>query len=188
MNVRAQYPILVFLVLLGGVMLSGCATTQWGTPYSTGPQTFYPYGNSPAAYPNGPTPLVTVRVDRVDPVTYQRVESVPQSYCQQGYRVEHRGSTAGTLLGAIIGGALGNQVGQGRGRVAATIGGAVLGGAVGNGASGPAEYQPVERCGTIETQQTVSTTVYRVWYRWHGQEQSVIRDTYPGPTIRIAGY
>jgi outer membrane lipoprotein SlyB len=37
----------------------------------------------------------------------------------------------GAILGAIIGGALGNQVGKGDGRKAATIAGAVVGGLVG---------------------------------------------------------
>ncbi len=46
--------------------------------------------------------------------------------------IERNDSTVGTLLGAIIGGALGNTVGHGRGRSAATIVGAVAGGAVGN--------------------------------------------------------
>jgi len=39
--------------------------------------------------------------------------------------------TGGAVLGAIIGGALGNQVGKGDGRKAATIAGAVVGGLVG---------------------------------------------------------
>lgn len=38
----------------------------------------------------------------------------------------------GTVLGAIVGGALGNQVGKGDGRKAATIAGAVAGGVVGH--------------------------------------------------------
>ena len=38
----------------------------------------------------------------------------------------------GTVLGAIVGGALGNQVGKGDGRKAATIAGAVAGGAIGH--------------------------------------------------------
>ncbi len=41
-------------------------------------------------------------------------------------------SGGGALLGAIVGGALGNTVGRGDGRRAATIGGAVIGGAIGN--------------------------------------------------------
>lgn len=47
-----------------------------------------------------------------------------------GQRDNHVGG--GTVLGAIIGGALGNQVGKGDGRKAATIAGAVAGGAIGH--------------------------------------------------------
>ena len=52
-----------------------------------------------------------------------RIESV-------GQRSNHLGG--GTVLGAIVGGALGNQVGKGDGRKAATIAGALAGGAVGH--------------------------------------------------------
>ena len=38
----------------------------------------------------------------------------------------------GTIAGAVVGGALGNQVGSGSGRTAATVAGAVGGGVVGN--------------------------------------------------------
>jgi surface antigen len=39
---------------------------------------------------------------------------------------------AGTLVGAVAGGVIGNQFGRGGGRVAATLAGAVVGGIVGN--------------------------------------------------------
>ncbi|MBL0165457.1 MAG: glycine zipper 2TM domain-containing protein [Xanthomonadales bacterium] len=52
-----------------------------------------------------------------------RIESI-------GQRSNHLGG--GTVLGAIVGGALGNQVGKGDGRKAATIVGALAGGAVGH--------------------------------------------------------
>lgn len=39
---------------------------------------------------------------------------------------------AGTAIGAIAGGVLGNQVGKGNGKTAATVGGAVAGGAIGH--------------------------------------------------------
>lgn len=41
-------------------------------------------------------------------------------------------STGGTLVGAGVGGLLGNQIGGGSGRTAATVGGALLGGAAGS--------------------------------------------------------
>ncbi|MCP5475211.1 MAG: glycine zipper 2TM domain-containing protein [Lysobacterales bacterium] len=45
---------------------------------------------------------------------------------------EREATGGGAVLGAIIGGALGNQVGKGDGRKAATIAGAVAGGVIGN--------------------------------------------------------
>lgn len=45
---------------------------------------------------------------------------------------DRRTSGGGAVLGALVGGALGNQVGSGSGRRAATVGGAVIGGVVGN--------------------------------------------------------
>lgn len=43
-----------------------------------------------------------------------------------------RRNTSSTVLGALIGGAIGNQVGSGDGRRAATVAGAVAGGAIAN--------------------------------------------------------
>lgn len=47
-------------------------------------------------------------------------------------RGRHDSNTGGTVLGALIGGAIGNQVGSGNGRKAATVAGAVVGGVAGN--------------------------------------------------------
>ncbi len=57
--------------------------------------------------------------------------------CGRVVRVESAGRRdnrvgGGAVLGAIVGGALGNQVGKGDGRKAATIAGAVAGGAIGH--------------------------------------------------------
>ncbi|HTQ14978.1 MAG TPA: RT0821/Lpp0805 family surface protein [Rhizomicrobium sp.] len=43
---------------------------------------------------------------------------------------------AGTVLGAIAGGVIGNQIGHGGGKTAATVGGVVLGGIAGNQIAG----------------------------------------------------
>jgi outer membrane lipoprotein SlyB len=58
---------------------------------------------------------------RTGTVESVRTQAVPTS-----------GSTLGTVGGAVVGGVLGNQVGQGRGRTLATVGGAAGGAAVGN--------------------------------------------------------
>ena len=56
---------------------------------------------------------------RVGTVESVRTQAVPTS-----------GSTLGTVGGAVVGGVLGNQIGQGRGRTVATVGGAAAGGMV----------------------------------------------------------
>lgn len=48
---------------------------------------------------------------------------------------------AGTVLGAIAGGIIGNQFGHGGGRAAATVGGVILGGAIGNKIAGDMDCQ-----------------------------------------------
>ena len=58
---------------------------------------------------------------RVGTVESVRTQAVPTS-----------GSTVGTVGGAVVGGVLGNQVGQGRGRTLATVGGAAGGAVAGN--------------------------------------------------------
>jgi outer membrane lipoprotein SlyB len=49
---------------------------------------------------------------------------------EHAHKDKHLGG--GTVVGALIGGALGNTVGKGDGRKAATVGGAVAGGAIGH--------------------------------------------------------
>ena len=48
------------------------------------------------------------------------------------YRHREGHGHGGTVVGALIGGALGNTIGKGDGRKAATVGGAVVGGAIGH--------------------------------------------------------
>ncbi|WP_062356903.1 glycine zipper 2TM domain-containing protein [Pseudoxanthomonas mexicana] len=43
---------------------------------------------------------------------------------------------AGTAIGAVVGGLLGNQVGSGNGKKVATVGGAIAGGAIGRKVQG----------------------------------------------------
>jgi len=91
-----------------------------------------PYGannypvSAPSTYPAG-------SYQQAGYVEYGRVTNVSLVSQGNGGNAGNSGnSTAGTLLGAVLGGALGNQVGHGGGRAAATIIGAVGGAAVGN--------------------------------------------------------
>ena len=72
--------------------------------------------NSSSSYNNAPANCYDCGV-------VQRVES---------YSGERRSTGVGAVAGALIGGALGNQVGSGDGKTAATVAGAVVGGIAGN--------------------------------------------------------
>ena len=110
------------LSLFAVALLSpGLAAAQSGY-YDEGDRYAYDRENVTYAYAD---------VLRVDPI-YEMVRTrVPEERC--GDQVRDGGDpTGGTIVGAIVGGALGNQVGKGDGRKAATIAGAVAGGAIGH--------------------------------------------------------
>jgi uncharacterized protein YcfJ len=50
---------------------------------------------------------------------------------RDGSTMPYRSNITGTIVGALLGGILAHQVGDGRGRDLATVGGAVAGGAIG---------------------------------------------------------
>jgi uncharacterized protein YcfJ len=109
------------------------------------------------------------------------------------YRSDSRGNIGGTVLGALIGGALGNQVGKGDGRKAATIGGAVIGGAIGNSANRSDGYDrysdssnTVRRCRTVNDGNRNNYDGYNVTYRYGNQTYRSFMNKNPGRTIRIA--
>jgi uncharacterized protein YcfJ len=130
---------------------------------------------------------------RVDPV-YDYVRTArPERECYDDRVTRHedtRGNNAGaTVLGAIIGGALGNQVGKGDGRKAATIAGAVVGGTIGNKSARGDDrtYSDVERhCRDTESSAEERRIVgYDVEYRYRG-ETYMSRLVYdPGERIRV---
>lgn len=75
-----------------------------------------------------------------------RMVTTYQQQCQQvAVQRSSGGNTAGGVLGAIAGAALGNQVGGGSGKDIATAAGAVIGYQVGKGSEQPGgvEYQTV---------------------------------------------
>jgi uncharacterized protein YcfJ len=132
---------------------------------------------------------------RVDPVYEYVRNSQPREECydERVVQREPRGGdpTGGTVLGAIIGGALGNQVGKGDGRKAATIAGAVIGGAVGRNVdrnNGPGrEYETTERrCrvvdGGYEHREVVG---YDVEYRYRGEVYLSRLGYNPGDRLRV---
>ncbi len=133
---------------------------------------------------------------RVDPV-YERVEDArPREECydEEVVRREPRGGdpTGGTVIGAIVGGALGNTVGRGDGRRAATVAGAVIGGAVGRNVDqnngGPSrEYREVRtNCREVRDVRSRRDLVgYDVEYRYRGEVYLSRIDYDPGTRLRV---
>jgi uncharacterized protein YcfJ len=114
-------------------------------------------------------------------------------YRDQNGRLYRGDSTAnGTLLGALIGGAVGNQVGKGDGRTAATVAGAVIGGALGNKVDREHDstaYEYRDNSGVVRRCRTVSDGGrfggYDVTYRYAGQTYHALMNYRPGRTMRV---
>lgn len=151
---------------------------------------------APVAAAHAPTPVAETehvsyayaQVLDVSPVL-QDVR-VPQTVerCDEYERVGRTPprSTGGTVLGAIIGGALGNQVGSGSGRAAATLAGAVVGGAIGREAGSEAEVGSETRCHAVEEYTLEPQVVgYDVEYRYRGEVFVSRLDYNPGDRLRI---
>jgi len=124
----------------------------------------------------------------------ERTNAYDSGYYRDDNGRLYRGdSTAnGTLLGALIGGAVGNQVGKGDGRTAATVAGAVIGGAIGNNVdrnhdSGAYEYRDnsgvVRRCRTVSDGGRFGG--YDVTYRYAGQTYHALMNYRPSRTMRV---
>ena len=128
---------------------------------------------------------------RVDPLYETYRVNRPQEECYDA-PVEHRSSGnrgAGTVLGAIVGGVLGNTVGKGDGRTAATVAGAVAGGAIGNNVGGRNDryYRSTEsRCRQINNSSEERRIAgYDVQYRYRGDVYMSRLDYDPGERLRV---
>lgn len=132
------------------------------------------------------------RVVDVEPLREVHRTPIDREICREetAYVRERRHSHTSTVVGAIIGGVIGNQFGSGRGRDAATAAGALLGGTIGHDASRARDgrHYPVvrERC-RIERdwrERTVDSG-YRVTYEYGGRLHRTTMAHHPGETIRV---
>jgi|TARA_B110000971_G_C19983048_1_gene488264 uncharacterized protein YcfJ len=117
-------------------------------------------------------------ITKVKP-NYENISiNVPVTQCYDveipiyGRRQGHA-STGDTIVGAIIGGALGNQVGNGRGKDAATVLGAIIGADVANKRNHSQQvitgYRNERQCEQVnhyETQSRIKN--YRITFEWNG--------------------
>jgi uncharacterized protein YcfJ len=113
--------------------------------------------------------------------------AVPRQVCSnQQVAVQQPKSGAGAAMGAIAGGAVGNQIGGGGGRAAATVLGVVGGLMLGDRIEGPGQtaVQNVQSCNT-QTFYENRTMSYNVVYEFNGKQYSVNMPQDPGPTVRL---
>ena len=113
--------------------------------------------------------------------------AVPRQVCNnQQVVTEGQKSGAGAAMGAIAGGAIGNNMGQGSGRAAATMlglfGGAILGDKI-EGPSAP-EVRNVQNCSQQMFYEN-RTMAYNVVYEFAGKQYTVQMPQDPGPTVRL---
>ena len=125
------------------------------------------------------------------PVTSVRaVMGSPQQRCwmeRQQVRDSGRGdpNLGGAVLGAIIGGVLGHQVGEGRGKDIATVGGVVVGGAIGANVGrddNRGRERNVRRC---ESTESGPPEYWDVTYRHRGVDHQLQMTAPPGKTIAV---
>jgi uncharacterized protein YcfJ len=113
--------------------------------------------------------------------------AVPRQTCtQQQVAVQQPNTGAGGLMGAIAGGAVGNQIGSGSGRAAATVlgvlGGVVLGDRIEGG--GATHYQNAQHCRTEMFYENRAVS-YNVIYEYAGKQYSVNLPHDPGPSVQL---
>lgn len=106
---------------------------------------------------------------------------------QQVERSNDNNATGRTLLGAVLGGVIGHQIGGGTGRDIATVGGAVAGGLLGNrSAQGGSEVvqQDVRRCSSVPS---TTPAYWDVDYTFRNRQHRVQMASEPGATISVNG-
>ncbi|MBS0583733.1 MAG: glycine zipper 2TM domain-containing protein [Proteobacteria bacterium] len=137
--------------------------------------------------------------EAADSAEYAQVISVtplsgPQQVCSDQTVTERRPQSddhqvAGTVIGAIAGGVIGNQFGRGNGRKLTTVAGAVGGGIAGKKIQESRQdndtvTRVVKRCHNV-TPGKDSPQLYEVVYAYQGQNLHVKLDYDPGSRIAL---
>lgn len=138
---------------------------------------------------NGPK---YAKVVSVDPV--RQTVNTPKQVCHDEVvntttppKDQHQ--IAGTAIGAVVGGVLGNQVGGGKGRTLATVAGAIGGGYAGKKIEESRQHanttSTVERRCTTVTNSTTKIVGYDVRYEYNGVTRTVRMDHDPGDRVQV---
>lgn len=141
------------------------------------------------------------KVTHVEPIYKTIKHRVPHRECWTetvAYeRPSHHGhrSHTGTILGGIIGAAIGNEVGHHkRNKQVGAVAGAVLGASIGRDLSKKhrdyntvTEYRDEERCEVSHSVEYEEQLIgYDVTYRYHGHKYHTRTDTHPGKKIKVS--
>jgi uncharacterized protein YcfJ len=145
---------------------------------------------APPAEPAGPK---YGRVVSVDPV--RQAGSAAQRECHDEVVTRHvpvkdQHQIAGTAIGAVAGGLLGNQIGGGKGRTLATVAGAVGGGYAGHEIQERRQEtntttSTVRKCNTVAGASSDKIVAYDVRYEYNGVTRSVRMDHDPGDRVEV---
>ena len=112
----------------------------------------------------------------------------PREVCREEVVEYRRNATAPTLVGALIGGAIGNQFGGGNGRRALTVAGAALGGSIANDHANRNRHGRDVRtyCEVVnDYRETERIVGYRVEYEYNGEVYTTRTDRDPGRFIEL---
>lgn len=133
------------------------------------------------------------RVVSVTPV--RQAPSAPQQVCHDEVVTQHKPvqdthQIAGTAIGAVAGGLLGNQIGGGKGRTLATVAGAVGGGYAGheiqqNHQQNATVSSTQRRCTTVAGSTSDQVVAYDVSYEYNGVTRTVRMDHDPGDRLEV---
>lgn len=133
------------------------------------------------------------RVVSVTPV--REAASAPRQECHdeavtQRAPVKDTHQIAGTAIGAVVGGLLGNQVGGGKGRTLATVAGAAGGGYAGheiqkNHQDNNTVSSVQKHCTTVNDNAPDRVVAYDVSYEYKGVTRTVRMDHDPGDKLQV---
>lgn len=155
-----------------------------------------------ARYASGHTSADYVYADvvAVEPIyRYVRVRQ-PQRECwdeevYDTHRYRDHGTAGATIVGGVIGGAIGRQFGDGKGRDAMTVVGTLVGSAVAHDQAVRRQYyddydrpqaRTVQRCATrVQSYEDRRIDGYYVTYRYGGREYTTRTASEPGRRVRV---
>lgn len=152
-------------------------------------------GAAPSGQPIAPAEPAGPKYARVVSVDPVRESSEPRRECHDEVvtrraPVKDQHQIAGTAIGAVAGGLLGNQIGGGKGRTLATVAGAVGGGYAGHEIQERRQEtntvtSTVRKCSTVPGSGGDKIVAYDVRYEYNGVTRSVRMDHDPGDRVEV---